>query len=393
MARMRLLYLGPEGTFTHQAAMMAAERFHRLGDFELVALPDVLSIIDEVQSRRGWGVIAWENNVEGHVVPNLDALIDASDVAGFSRIGVDISFDAFMKRGDSVVSVAGFDDARVSAHSHDGGPGGASVAASSDSVVSVAGFDGARVSAHSHDGGPGGASVAASSDSVVSVAGFDGARVSAHSHGLAQCKRFIAEHRLIPVPASSNAAACRDLEAGQVALGPSICGTLYGLDRIAENVQDYDDAHTEFLVVAPRDEVRTLSQRAAYGNADEFETIVTFIPLVTGPGVLADLLDVVRDAGLNMTSFMSRPIKGHDGTYSFIATIDAASWEPRFRSMLVEIIEHGDWAKTLAVYPRRERPNPPVADWMLPQGGVHIEPERLPMVWQERDATRRELLW
>ena len=361
MARMRLLYLGPEGTFTHQAAMMAAERFHRLGDFELVALPDVLSIIDEVQSRRGWGVIAWENNVEGHVVPNLDALIDASDVAGFSRIGVDISFDAFMKRGDSVVSVAGFDDARVSAHSHDGGPGGASVAASSDSVVSVA--------------------------------GFDGARVSAHSHGLAQCKRFIAEHRLIPVPASSNAAACRDLEAGQVALGPSICGTLYGLDRIAENVQDYDDAHTEFLVVAPRDEVRTLSQRAAYGNADEFETIVTFIPLVTGPGVLADLLDVVRDAGLNMTSFMSRPIKGHDGTYSFIATIDAASWEPRFRSMLVEIIEHGDWAKTLAVYPRRERPNPPVADWMLPQGGVHIEPERLPMVWQERDATRRELLW
>lgn len=329
MARMRLLYLGPEGTFTHQAAMMAAERFHRLGDFELVALPDVLSIIDEVQSRRGWGVIAWENNVEGHVVPNLDALIDASDVAGFSRIGVDISFDAFMKRGDSVVSVAG----------------------------------------------------------------FDGARVSAHSHGLAQCKRFIAEHRLIPVPASSNAAACRDLEAGQVALGPSICGTLYGLDRIAENVQDYDDAHTEFLVVAPRDEVRTLSQRAAYGNADEFETIVTFIPLVTGPGVLADLLDVVRDAGLNMTSFMSRPIKGHDGTYSFIATIDAASWEPRFRSMLVEIIEHGDWAKTLAVYPRRERPNPPVADWMLPQGGVHIEPERLPMVWQERDATRRELLW
>ena len=58
-----------------------------------------------------------------------------------------------------------------------------------------------------------------------------------------------------------------------------------------------------------------------------------------------------------MTSFISRPIKGHDGTYSFIATLDAAPWEPRFRTALEEIAGHGDWAKTLAVYPRRERPN------------------------------------
>lgn len=83
--------------------------------------------------------------------------------------------------------------------------------------------------------------------------------------------------------------------------------------------------------------------------------MLTLIPLVTGPGVLANLLDVFRDAGLNMTSFISRPIKGRTGTYSFIATFDAAPWEQRFHDALVEIAEHGDWAKTLAVYPRRER--------------------------------------
>ena len=57
----------------------------------------------------------------------------------------------------------------------------------------------------------------------------------------------------------------------------------------------------------------------------EYESVLTLIPLVTGPGVLANLLDVFRDAGLNMTSFISRPIKGRTGTYSFIATLDAAA--------------------------------------------------------------------
>ena len=278
-----------------------------------------------VQSRQGWGVIAWENNVEGYVVPNLDALIDAPNAAGFARISVDVSFNAFTVRGHSIYDCTG---------------------------------------------NP----------------------VSAHPHGLAQCTRFIAEHHLQPEPASSNAAACRDLKPGRVALGPSICGELYDLDTLAEHVQDFDGAHTEFLVIAPRDVVQELNARAHSNDAGDFETIITFIPLVTGPGVLADLLDVLRDAGLNMTSFISRPIKGHDGTYSFIATLDAAPWEPRFRTALEEIAGHGDWAKTLAVYPRRERPNPPVDAWMLPEGGVHIT-NRAPEGWQYTEEARKELLW
>ena len=99
--------------------------------------------------------------------------------------------------------------------------------------------------------------------------------------------RFIAEHHLQPEPASSNAAACRDLKPGRVALGPSICGELYDLDTLAEHVQDFDGAHTEFLVIAPRDVVQELNARAHSNDAGDFETIITFIPLVTGPGVLA----------------------------------------------------------------------------------------------------------
>ena len=124
----------------------------------------------------------------------------------------------------------------------------------------------------------------------------------------------------------------------------------------------------------------------------EYESIIAFIPLSTGPGVLANLLDVLRDAGLNMTSFISRPIKGRDGTYSFIATIDAAPWQEHLRDVLTQVVDHGDWVKTLAVYPRRERPNPPIYAWSLPNGGVRREPAA-PGTWTEGDTARRELLW
>ena len=132
--------------------------------------PDVPTILDAVQRRGDWGIIAWENNVEGYVVPNLDALIDADNVVGFARVGVNVSFDAFTLPGASLA------DCRT---------------------------------------------------------------VTAHPHGLAQCRRFTADHQLQQLPASSNGAACRDLEPGQVALGPSICGDLYNLTRVACAVGDY----------------------------------------------------------------------------------------------------------------------------------------------------------
>ncbi|NEG95788.1 chorismate mutase [Bifidobacterium sp. SMB2] len=319
-----LHYLGPKGSFTHQAALEASRLIDDAG--ECVAEPNVTAIFDAVGRREGWGVIAWENNVEGYVVPNLDALIDADDVVGFARIGIDISFDALVKPNHTKLTT-----------------------------------------------------------------------ICAHPHGLAQCTGFIADRDLAVRPTASNAAACRDITDDQVALAPSVCADIYGLDVLARSVQDFSGGRTEFLVLAPRDDARRQlgairAQGAVQANGErDFESIVAFILLNTGPGVLANLLDVLRYAGLNMTSFISRPIKGNDGTYSFIATFDAAPWQPQFKAALSQVLAHGDWVKTLAVYPRRERPSPPVSAWMLPQGGVHLDDTTTS--WNDDPETDRELLW
>ena len=111
-------YLGPQGSFTHQAAAGAAELLSGgpLGTGctpQLIAVSDVPAIVAAVERGEAWGVVAWENNVEGYVVPNLDLLIDSRDAVGFVRVAVDIAFDAFA-RGPRI----DLDGVRVSAHPH-----------------------------------------------------------------------------------------------------------------------------------------------------------------------------------------------------------------------------------------------------------------------------------
>ncbi|MFU0538061.1 prephenate dehydratase domain-containing protein [Gardnerella greenwoodii] len=321
----KLCYLGPEGSFTHQAALKVQQQLQSFDNLQLIpaACENVLSIASEIEEHNNWGVIAWENNIEGVVIPNLDLLIDAKNMVGIARVGVDISFDAVICKSDSIDNCSA---------------------------------------------------------------------IVAHPHALAQCRKFAQKRGLKEKTASSNAAACRDLVPGEVALCPRICADLYNRQIVSEGVEDFSGARTEFLVLAPRDEVLDFVniQRE---NFSSFSSIIAFIPRCTGAGVLANLLDVVRDHGLNMTSFMSRPIKGQDGLYSFIATVDSAPWDSMCKDMIQEVVEHGDWVRVLAVYPSEKRNNPVMNDWMLPNGGVCVEPSVDSLRNLNVMQAERELLW
>ena len=83
----RVSYLGPEATFTHEAAIL------RFG--EGAALTPVQSIdvvFDEVEGRRSaWGVVPIENAIEGTVNITLDRLLGSSLlVEGEIRLPIDI---------------------------------------------------------------------------------------------------------------------------------------------------------------------------------------------------------------------------------------------------------------------------------------------------------------
>ena len=72
----RLAYLGPEGTFTHQAARDFAGP-----DDELMPLrtaPAVVRAVDQADADAG--VVAFENSLEGPVTANLDEILAATRV-------------------------------------------------------------------------------------------------------------------------------------------------------------------------------------------------------------------------------------------------------------------------------------------------------------------------
>lgn len=96
-ANLRLYYLGPVGSFTHQAAQNVARALVEAGAIDLVPCATAADIFAAVEAKRGLGVIALESNVEGYVTPNLDALIDSHDLVGIGRTAVSISFDAMAR--------------------------------------------------------------------------------------------------------------------------------------------------------------------------------------------------------------------------------------------------------------------------------------------------------
>ena len=222
-------------------------------------------------------------------------------------------------------------------------------------------------------------------------------RVSSHPHGLAQCQTFIAERGLTTVPATSNAAACRDITPGQLALAPRICGALYGLVTYREAVEDFHGARTRFLLLTSRDSavaagvegrselVGLVGGPGPGTQPTTWRTMLAITPHVTGPGVLARITDAFGALGVNLSSLITRPIKALEAKYVFIVTVDGAPWDGRVRGVLDGLLTAGDSVKTLGVFPSRGELDETVEVHRVPAGSVQAGADEATL--------RRGLLW
>jgi len=95
----RVAYLGPEGTFAHQAVALARSLPEPV---DAHPRPTVVSVIEAVEDGDcDFGVVPFENSVEGQVNLTVDVLVhDAERIQVCEEIVLAVTFGAYRRPGD-----------------------------------------------------------------------------------------------------------------------------------------------------------------------------------------------------------------------------------------------------------------------------------------------------
>lgn len=141
-------------------------------------------------------------------------------------------------------------------------------------------------------------------------------KIYSHPQALAQCSKFLEEHReweIIPEKNTAMAAkkVKEDADPSQAAIASSLTAELYGLHLLAEGVQNNSMNETRFIIVSRKNEYVSGAGK-----------ISICVQLKHESGALYHALSHFIYNGLNMTSIESRPIQGRNWEYQFFIDFD-----------------------------------------------------------------------
>lgn len=171
--------------------------------------------------------------------------------------------------------------------------------------------------------------------------------VHSHVHALGQCRKIIREHGLKAVISGDTAGAAREVaemaDRTQAAISPPLAAEIYGLEILAEDVEDEDHNTTRFVVLS-RDLVE-----AAPGNGP---VVTSFIFNVRNlPAALYKALGGFATNGVNMTKLESYMVGGEFTATQFLAEVDGHPSDPGLARALEELAFFTTDVKVLGVYP------------------------------------------
>jgi prephenate dehydratase len=171
--------------------------------------------------------------------------------------------------------------------------------------------------------------------------------VESHVHALGQCRNIIRKLKVKAVVAADTAGSAREVaQAGdrsRAAIATKLAAEIYGLDILAENIEDEEHNTTRFIVLA---------REAQHAPSDNGPVVTTFIFRVRNiPAALYKALGGFATNGVNMTKLESYMIEGNFFATMFYADIEGHPDDHNVALALKELEFFSKEMKILGVYP------------------------------------------
>lgn len=154
--------------------------------------------------------------------------------------------------------------------------------------------------------------------------------VYSRPQALSQCRNWLARHlpgaRLVEVTSTTVAAETAAKTPRAAAIASRQAGVHYGLDVLAENIEDLAGNTTRFAVIGHADAGRTGKDKTALMFEIEHK-----------PGGLADALSIPKKQKLNLTWIESFPMPGGERGYIFFVELEGHRTDLRVRRAIAAL--------------------------------------------------------
>ena len=171
--------------------------------------------------------------------------------------------------------------------------------------------------------------------------------VESHVHALGQCRRIIRKLGLKPIVAADTAGSARDIasrnDKSTAAIASRLAASIYGLDILAEDVEDETHNTTRFVV---------LSREARWAEQGSGALVTTFVFRVRNlPAALYKALGGFATNGVNMTKLESYMVDGNFFATQFYADVDGHPDDKGLAFALEELKFFSREFRIIGVYP------------------------------------------
>ena len=171
--------------------------------------------------------------------------------------------------------------------------------------------------------------------------------VESHIMALGQCRNFIRKLGVKAIVAADTAGSAREVaERGdktRAAIASRLAAEIYGLDILAEDIEDQSHSTTRFIVLSRED------KRAPARNGPVITTFVFQVRNI--PAALYKALGGFATNGVNMTKLESYMIEGNFFATQFYADVEGHPDDHNLKLALEELNFFSDTLTILGVYP------------------------------------------